>query len=95
MKILKTVQKVPGGLMVIPLLLGVFINTCFPWILDMGGLTTALWGSGAASTGIAITCFCVGTQINVRQAGEVLRNRPSSGKVCSRRINRYSGWLCI
>lgn len=73
MKILKTVQKVPGGLMVIPLLLGVFINTCFPWILDMGGLTTALWGSGAASTGIAITCFCVGTQINVRQAGEVLK----------------------
>lgn len=73
MKILETVKKVPGGLMVVPLLLGVLINTFLPGVLEMGGLTTALWGSGAASTGIAITCFCVGTQINVRQAGEVLK----------------------
>lgn len=73
MKILQTVKKIPGGLMVVPLLLGILINTFFPQVLNIGGLTTALWGSGAASTGIAITCFCVGTQINIRQAGEVLK----------------------
>ncbi|MBS6397975.1 MAG: 2-keto-3-deoxygluconate permease [Clostridiales bacterium] len=73
MKILSTVKKVPGGLMVVPLLLGVLVNTFFPGFLEIGGLTTALWGPGAASTAIAITCFCVGAQINVRQAGEVLK----------------------
>ena len=73
MKILKTVNKVPGGLMVVPLLLGVLTNTFLPGFLELGGLTTALWGSGAASTGIAITCFCVGTQINIKQAGQVLK----------------------
>lgn len=37
MKILKTVQKVPGGMMVIPLLLGVVINTVCPSVLQAGG----------------------------------------------------------
>lgn len=73
MKILQTVKKIPGGLMVTPLLLGVLVNTFCPKVLEIGGLTTALWGSGAASTGIAITCFCVGAQINFRQAGDVLK----------------------
>ena len=41
MKILKTVQKIPGGLMVIPLFLGAIINLLFPEILDVGGMTTA------------------------------------------------------
>lgn len=73
MKILQTVKKIPGGLMVVPLLLGMIVNTFCPGVLEIGGLTTALWGSAYASTGIAITCFCVGTQINFRQAGEVLK----------------------
>lgn len=73
MKILQTVKRIPGGLMVVPLLIGVVINTFCPDILAIGGLSTALWGSGAASTGIAITCFCVGAQINIRQAGDVLK----------------------
>ena len=30
MKLLKSVQKVPGGMMVIPLLIGVLINTVAP-----------------------------------------------------------------
>ena len=37
MKILKTVQKVPGGMMVIPLLPGVVINTVCPSVLQAGG----------------------------------------------------------
>lgn len=43
MKILKSVKKVPGGLMVIPLLLGASINTFFPTALSIGGFTTALF----------------------------------------------------
>ena len=45
MKILKTVQKVPGGMMVVPLLLGVILNTVCPSLLQAGGYVTALWSS--------------------------------------------------
>lgn len=34
MNILKTVKKIPGGLMVVPLLLGAIINTFF-WRYDL------------------------------------------------------------
>lgn len=73
MKILQTVKKIPGGLMVVPLLLGVLVNTFIPQFLTLGGLTTALWGPAGANTAIAITMFCIGAQINFRQAGEVLK----------------------
>ena len=72
MKILKTVQKVPGGLMVIPLLLGVLLNTFIPDVLQMGGLTTAIFSSAGANTLIACFLVCVGSQIQLRQGGQVL-----------------------
>ena len=54
MKILKTVQKVPGGMMVIPLLLGVILNTVCPSLLQAGGYVTALWSSGGAQVDIPV-----------------------------------------
>lgn len=71
MKILKTVQKVPGGLMVVPLLLGAVINTFFPSALEIGGFTTGLFKTGA-TTLIALFCLCNGAQIRVKQAGTPL-----------------------
>lgn len=68
MKILKTIQKVPGGLMVVPLLIGATINTFAPAALDIGGFTTALFKTGA-STLIALFCLCNGAQIRIKQAG--------------------------
>ena len=52
MKILKTVQKVPGGMMVIPLLLGVVLNTWVSgWMFTpeilLGGLASGLASTGA------------------------------------------------
>lgn len=49
MKILKTVKKIPGGLMVVPLLLGAIINTVCGgtlWTMFDGTFTTYLWKSG-------------------------------------------------
>lgn len=71
MKILKSVQKVPGGLMVIPLLLGATINTFFPKALEIGGFTTALF-KGSATALIALFVLCNGAQIDVKQAGKPL-----------------------
>ncbi|MDR2940072.1 MAG: 2-keto-3-deoxygluconate permease [Clostridiales bacterium] len=71
MSILKNIRKVPGGLMVIPLLLGVLFNTFAPAALDIGGFTTHLWKSGAMPI-LAVFLFCNGAQINVKQAGKPL-----------------------
>ncbi|MBU5484766.1 2-keto-3-deoxygluconate permease [Clostridium sp. MSJ-11] len=71
MKILKTVQKVPGGLMVIPLLMGATINTFFPQALQIGGFTTALFKDSATAF-IALFVLCNGAQIDFKQAGQPL-----------------------
>lgn len=73
MKILKTVQKVPGGMMVVPLLLGVILNTVCPTVLQAGGYVSALWSSAGTNTAIAIFLFCVGAQIQLRNGGEILK----------------------
>lgn len=71
MKILKGIQKVPGGLMVVPLLLGATINTFFPDALMIGGFTTALFKNSASAL-IALFLLCNGAQIDVKQAGSSL-----------------------
>ena len=72
MKILKGMQKVPGGMMVIPLVLGATINTIEQSvdfnILNIGGFTQALFRQGALPL-IALFVLCHGAQINLRQAG--------------------------
>ena len=72
MKILKTVQKIPGGLMVVPLFLGAIIDLLFPEILDVGGMTTATFKTGASSF-IGASLMCVGSQITINRVGEPLK----------------------
>ncbi len=72
MKILKTVQRIPGGLMVVPLFLGAIINLLFPEILDVGGMTTATFKTGASSF-IGASLMCVGSQITITKVGEPLK----------------------
>lgn len=79
MKILQTIKKVPGGLMVIPLLLGAVINTFFGnsilgmtdtgiWDWFDGTFTTHLFKSGAMPI-LAVFLFCNATTIDFKKAG--------------------------
>ena len=71
MNILKSVKKIPGGLMVVPLLLGAIINTFFGgtiWTMFDGTFTTYLWKSGAMPI-LAVFIFCNATTINFKKAG--------------------------
>ena len=68
MKLMKTMQKVPGGMMVIPLLLGAVVNTLFPNALAIGGFTTALFKNSSLAL-IALFVLCSSSQINIKQAG--------------------------
>jgi len=71
MRILASVKKVPGGLMIIPLLLGVLTNTFFPGFLNIGSFSTYLWKNGAMPI-LAFFMFCTGAQITVKQVGTPL-----------------------
>lgn len=71
MKILKSIQKIPGGLMVVPLLIGAAFNTFCPGALEIGGFTTALFKSSASAL-IALFCLCNAAQIDIKQVGSPL-----------------------
>ena len=60
MKILQTVKKIPGGIMIVPLLLGALCNTLFPgvWTYFSGTFTTYLWKDGAMPI-LAAFLFCL------------------------------------
>lgn len=66
-----TMQKIPGGLMLVPLVLGSLIGTFAPDALTIGGLTTALFKNSALPL-IALLIFATGTQVNTRTGGPIL-----------------------
>ena len=66
--IFDTINKIPGGMMVVPLVLGVIFNTFFPGALTIGSFTTAFFKTGALTL-IALLFFCSGAQINLKTAG--------------------------
>ncbi|KAA0018806.1 2-keto-3-deoxygluconate permease [Salinicola corii] len=70
MNILGAIEKVPGGIMVIPLLMGATVNTFFPGLLEIGGFTQALFKEGALPV-IGAFLFCMGAQIPIRATGPI------------------------
>lgn len=69
MKIMRTIQRFPGGLMVIPLLLACTINTFVPQILQIGGFTSGLLSSAGVKTFVGLFLFVSGAAINIKQIG--------------------------
>lgn len=64
-------NRVPGGLMVIPLVLGSIVGTFAPGFLKLGSFTTALF-QGSALPLIALLIFATGMQVTLRTSGPVL-----------------------
>ncbi|MBB6448713.1 2-keto-3-deoxygluconate permease [Geomicrobium halophilum] len=68
MKIKAGMEKIPGGMMVVPLLLGALINTFAPGLLRIGNFTEELFVDGALTL-IALFLLCAGAQINLKNVG--------------------------
>lgn len=69
--ILKLVQKVPGGMMIVPLILGALCNSFIPQAIEIGGFTTALLKDGVNAF-VAMFFVCSGSQIKLREAATPL-----------------------
>ncbi|MFC7404184.1 2-keto-3-deoxygluconate permease [Georgenia alba] len=63
----RIVGKLPGAIMIVPLLLGAIVNTFVPGVLDIGSFTTALFKEGVNAL-IGMFFFCLGAQIDFRRA---------------------------
>ena len=64
-------NKIPGGIMLIPLILGSIVGTFFPGFLTMGNFTTALFKDSALPL-IGVLIFATGMQITLKTSGPVL-----------------------
>lgn len=42
----RLMQKIPGGLIIVPMLIGVLANTFIPSVLEIGGFTTGMFKTG-------------------------------------------------
>jgi 2-keto-3-deoxygluconate permease len=72
MRIYQTINKVPGGLMVVPLFAGMVINTFFPNLLKIGGFTEALSNVGYPTI-LGMYLFTVGTKMTLNAAPRMLK----------------------
>ncbi|MCL6454865.1 MAG: 2-keto-3-deoxygluconate permease [Alicyclobacillus sp.] len=73
MRILKGIQRIPGGMMIVPLLIAAIINTFAPEALKIGSFTSAIFSNKGLDAMIGLQLFFIGTRLKVRQAPEALK----------------------
>lgn len=94
MKILKSIKKVPGGLLIVPMILSAIINTFFPEIFQIGNPTTALFTNNSTMVLVGLMLFASGTQFNLNKTVDVIKR---AGILCVGKllISYISGLLVI
>lgn len=65
----KTLDRIPGGMMVVPLFIGCLMRTFFPEVLQMGGFVTALT---QASPMMAVFFVIVGAEMSFKEAPKAM-----------------------
>lgn len=67
----QAMSRIPGGLMLIPLILGSIFGTFAMSWLEVGSFTTALFANSALPL-IALLIFATGTQVTLKTSGPVM-----------------------
>lgn len=64
-------KRFPGDVIVVPMVLGVILNTFFPEVLTIGGFwTSTIQGTGAL---VGMFMLCVGATINIKSTGKAFK----------------------
>ncbi|MBT9676310.1 2-keto-3-deoxygluconate permease [Levilactobacillus brevis] len=96
MKIKKNIEKIPGGMMVIPLVIGAIIHTIWP---KADVALTGVTGSYMVGTSVIlfIFFFAVGTNINLKSSGKIAAKGVTLllGKVILAAFNASNGGLYV
>jgi len=66
------IDKIPGGMMAVPLLIGTLMNTFCPKALQIGGFTTAVFKEGAIPL-IGAWLVCMGASLSFKAAPKALK----------------------
>lgn len=92
MNILRTVTKIPGGLLIVPMLLAAGVNTVFPQFFAIGDPATALFTSKGTMVLIGLILFVSGTQLSLRQLPATLK-RAGVHTLARILIAWLTGWI--
>lgn len=72
MKLLKTMNRIPGGIILTPMLCTALLRTFCPAVLEVGGITTKLFTSYATQVFIGALLFLAGSQFRVKDVPKAM-----------------------
>ena len=65
------VPRIPGDLIIYPMIIGVILNSFIPQFLNMGGFLTAIKGGTAALVGIFL--FFLGASLDIKSTPQAVK----------------------
>lgn len=73
MKLLKNINKIPAGTMIVPLFVSAILNTVCPWILRIGSYSQALLSDDGLKVIMLLTLLFTGTQMRMSDIPEAIK----------------------
>lgn len=73
MKILQRIDKIPGGIVLVPMAITAVIHSFAPEALNIGGITTALFSASSTTCFIGLLLFLSGSQLKIKDVPAMLR----------------------